>query len=146
MDKTKIIWVYFNNLNEIWAHWDYFIQIWVKLNSRNDSLHANTSERWEIAWIAHLAYCSIICGHVHDTSMLPVKNTTLFGDCVKTHKHLMYKYIAQNLLVLHAPAVIWRCTIIRFSTNFMQRPGPLQWLVPSKNNSDDTLCIFTRFQ
>jgi len=31
LDKIKIIWVYFNNLNEICANWDYFIQIWVKL-------------------------------------------------------------------------------------------------------------------
>jgi len=31
LDKIKIIWVNFNNLNEICANWDNFIQIWVKL-------------------------------------------------------------------------------------------------------------------
>jgi len=30
LDKIKIIWVYFNKLNEISANWDYLIQIWVK--------------------------------------------------------------------------------------------------------------------
>jgi len=32
LNKIKIIWVYFNNFDEIRANWDYFIQNLVKLN------------------------------------------------------------------------------------------------------------------